>query len=242
MIHPNDEQSLQRMLGVDEIPAKVAAEYAVRLTMYHGDGNSGPLGSLGLIPMVRSLGLGPAAREPDAEVTDWRTVPADGSARIEANYMGSWCPGVFLGFVADGTLAVRLDEDDGMVRECRRHMVRLTGVVDPEFVREDDTPPHALLPDAEASEASEAEEVREVGDTEEVVEDDGELIDIDEPPEKIAVDARVWIENDKETLDGTLVEVGENSKVLVLVDDEEEPREFEAADVVSQEAPAAEED
>ena len=125
MIAPQDEQSLQRMLGQDVIPADVAAEYTLRKRMFDGDGSGGPLGTLGCIDLLRFLGHAPPALAAAAGDVEWHNLPQDGSLSVEARFFGDWKLGVFLGFVEHGILAVKLDED-GIVHECHRHIVRLT--------------------------------------------------------------------------------------------------------------------
>jgi len=125
-----DEDSLVRMLGIraDEIPASVIAEYELRLRMFHGDGNSGPMGTLGIIDLLRSMKLGPPARKPQEAVMDWARVPMDGSVRVEARKHNDgeakWFAGTYMGQVGAGTLAVRLDGRE-WVDEFSRRNVRL---------------------------------------------------------------------------------------------------------------------
>jgi len=125
-----DEDSLVRMLGVemDGIPTSVVAEYELRLRMFHSDGNSGPLGTVGIIDMLRSMKLGPPKAKPKEAVLDWAGVPHDGTVRVEAkrddNGEAKWLAGIFLGQVRVGTLAVRLDGRE-WIDEFSRKNVRL---------------------------------------------------------------------------------------------------------------------
>ncbi len=123
MIHPHDEQSLQRMLGMSNIPGHVRDEAELWTQMYHRDGNSGPLGSKVLIPLVRSLGYAPPQLTKPTKAV-WQDLPA--GSRVEAYFMGLWQAGVFQGLGPGGVLAVKLDTDPN-VRECRPDMVRLAG-------------------------------------------------------------------------------------------------------------------
>ncbi len=129
MIHRQDREMLGTMLGVDEqsLPAKVEAECAIRTKMLHQVGPSGPLGPLALIAILRGLGQGPQPDAPRPDKTDWRQYPDDGTTRVEARFGGGWQPGVFLGFVQNGTLAVRLDNFADLV-ECRYDIVRLAPI------------------------------------------------------------------------------------------------------------------
>lgn len=128
MPHFQDQETLQRILGLDELPENVLQEADLRTQMYHRSGASGPMGSLAMIAMVREMKLAPSASATaKSGKQDWRELPQDGSVRIEAGpFFGSMLPGVFLGFVQAGTLAVHLDDDNpGFVREVRADMVRM---------------------------------------------------------------------------------------------------------------------
>jgi len=106
-----DENSLARMLNVPaaQIPESVLAEYELRLHLFHCDGHSGPLGTLGLICMLRSMDLG---RPPPAEQrvdVDWSRIPTNGSVRVEARIErrggeAQWVSGVYAGQVGPGKL------------------------------------------------------------------------------------------------------------------------------------------
>jgi hypothetical protein len=119
------------MLGTEQIPPEVEHEYGVWQDLYHSSGCVGHLGPQLLVAMVRRIGFGKVRDEAaSAESVDWRQYPI-GKTRVEARFMGQWMPGLFLGFVENGMIAVRLD-DDTYVRECRPDMVRLAGIVDDE--------------------------------------------------------------------------------------------------------------
>lgn len=125
MMIPADLDSIKRMLGCDDnsIPKIIRREYQIRLRMFHCNGNSGALGTLGLIDMLRSLKYGPAVPVDPPKYIDWTRVPTDGSVHVEAKtpayekvmgHMGRngsehWRPGVYVGRVGVGSLAVRLD-------------------------------------------------------------------------------------------------------------------------------------
>ncbi len=117
MILTADLDSLKRMLGCEreeDIPSRVVVEYQVRLRMFHADGNSGPLGSIGLIDMCRALRAGPKPPPKQPRVTDWTKMPSDGSLTVEARPAGEngeWKAGVYLGRVKAGTLAIRFAGD-----------------------------------------------------------------------------------------------------------------------------------
>lgn len=131
MIIMADEDSLSRMLGVPaaQIPESVLAEYQLRLRMFHCDGNAGPLGTIGIIDMLRSMKLGMRPPGPQPTSIDWSRVPMNGSVRVMAKVTGNngepkWASGVYVGQVGVGALAVRLD-GDRWVHEMRRDDVRI---------------------------------------------------------------------------------------------------------------------
>ncbi len=132
MIIRADEDSLGRMLGVPnaQIPAAVLAEYELRLRMFHCDGNSGLLGTIGIIDMLRSMKLGVRERDKPPTQVDWSGVPMDGTVRVEARVPGKdgkgtiRALGVYVGQVGVGSLAVRLDGSE-YVHEVRRDAVRI---------------------------------------------------------------------------------------------------------------------
>lgn len=125
LIHPRDEECLKNMLGIESLPLILLEEVDLQTRMYHKAGPNGPIGALGLISLVRSLGLKPPRQKPESPAnTDWRKYKQDGSVKVEAMFCGSWQPGVFRGFSANGMLAICM-ESDGYVKEVRAGIVRL---------------------------------------------------------------------------------------------------------------------
>lgn len=127
MMLPSDYDSLKRILKVEDVPDDVRREVSLRTILYHRDGNSGPLRTLALIDAIRFLGYEPHTEEPKPTAVDWRTVPDDGTVRVEARFNGTWMAGSYIGIVEHGTVAVKMDHDE-FVRECRPDMVRFEGV------------------------------------------------------------------------------------------------------------------
>lgn len=197
-MHVQDEISLDRMLG--SIPDEVREECDLRTKMFHCDGNSGPLGSLGLIDMLRSMRLGPRKVEEKPEVTIWRNLPQDGSVRVEARYFGAWMPGVFRGFVEGGTLAVQLDEEPEM-KECSPSIVRRASSPPPTVPFDPDEPAPEEPMDESGDESTEA------FDWTTLVKGHG-----------------VWVEEDSEIKDAVFDSVAKDGKIVVLVEGEEKPR------------------
>ena len=90
MIIKADEDSMGRMLGVPaaQIPESVLAEYELRLRLFHSDGNSGPLGTIGVIDMLRSMKLGVRRPAKPPTAVDWSLVPMNGTVRVMAKVSG----------------------------------------------------------------------------------------------------------------------------------------------------------
>jgi len=202
-MHPQDLLSIQRMLGESQTSLEIEHEYKVRLQMYHRDGNSGPLGTLGLLDMLRFLKLAPPAAEERAPEIDWREMPQDGRVRVEARFWGSWMPGVFLGFIESGTLAIRLDHDP-VIRECRKDMVRFVEISDSPFeLPEPPSPAAAVLekpePVEEQSEPGGLDEAEEYGDAGSPVK--GQDVDWATLP----AGTPVWVEMDDDLQDAVYV-------------------------------------
>lgn len=131
-INPTDYESLRRIAGFEAIPKAVEKEYELRCRMFHRDGQSGPLGTAMLVDMLRALDyVAPKTATAEAGGIEWGSFPTDGSIRVQARYFGDWQPGVFVRMESEGMLGIRLDDDE-MVRECRRDIVRLvTNQADP---------------------------------------------------------------------------------------------------------------
>jgi len=209
LIHPNDEPVLLAITGQSRVSEEIAAEYEIRIGMYHRAGGSGHLGVIGLIDLVRSVGITPIPIIERPKKVDWRKYPQNGSTRVEARFFGTWQPGAFLGFVEAGTLAVRLD-DDVVVKECRSDMVRLAQdqsprrpVVEPErdtVSRSEDKPEYiplekmrSLLGSKIIDEPSEPDDGPEEADQPDV--------DIN----SISPGSRLWVALDGDVKGGTLI-------------------------------------
>lgn len=205
MLTVQDEQTLGRLVG-GEIPEDLRQECEMRTRMFHSAGHSGPLGAVGLIDAVRSLGYKPPHVEPPVPKVNWRLYPQDGSTRVEAKFFGQWMRGRFLGFVESGILAVRLDDDE-VVKECRPDMVRL---VETEETSEEGPDARIELIDA-------------VADTAEMPAVSGvpDLINL-QPGDTL------WIEEGDEVKDASFLSVEEDGGCIALVEGEEESRKIPA--------------
>jgi len=218
LIAPQDEQTLQRFLGCQEIPAAVAAEYEIRKRMFDMDGSAGPLGTVGLIDLVRSLGLGPKAPDPIPTDVNWRDYPQDGSVRVMAGpFFGDMQPGVFLGFVQYGTLAIRTDFDQA-VHECRKDMVRLatSQVAVGDSLSPDKPDARAALLDAPAQAQPEAAPV--------IVQAANERPAWQADPSfdwaTVPVDEPVWVMYQGDLVNGKFNRLGLPGEVVVTLEDE----------------------
>lgn len=165
-----DEETITRLLG--SIPEDVAEEVELRTRMYHRAGGSGPIGTLSIIEAVRHCGHKPDLLPEKPVQIDWRQLPQDGSVRVEAKFFGQWLPGQFIGFVDYGNLAIRFD-DDLIVKECPRHIVRLMEV-------EEDRGPAPLQPEPRINLIKDDDDTVSVGFASEHEEGESVWVDIDE--------------------------------------------------------------
>jgi hypothetical protein len=230
LLAPQDEQSLQRFLGCQEVPPAVAAEYAIRKRMFDMDGSAGPLGTVGLIDLVRSLGLGPKAPEPIPTDVNWRDYPQDGSVRVMAGpFFGDMQAGTFLGFVQNGTLAIKTDFDQ-VVHECRRDMVRLSTTPVPisDNLSLNQPDARAAILDAPAQTQPEAQGGEEAPSVPQsapvVVQGANERPTWQADPsfdwESVAPGEAVWVSHQNDVIDAKFTRLGLPGEVIVTLEDE----------------------
>lgn len=208
-----DQQVLQAILGVEQLPEDVVQEAELRTKLYHGAGAcSGPLGPLAMIDLVRFLGHRPKKAEPKVEGVIWRNLTTDGSVKVVAGpFFGSMQEGVFLGIMPDGKLAIKINVD-GMVRECRQQMVTLASEGHVDY--KEPAPPVADL-------------IQEPIDTQ-----DEEIPEF--AWESVSKDAPVWVSqgDDKDPLTGSFVKVLKDGKLSVKIEGEDKARAFEKETVL----------
>ena len=236
MLTVQDEQLLGRLLG-GNIPDEVRRECAIRTRMFHSSGHSGPMGALGLIDAIRSLGYGPPEPVAVPVKVNWREYPQDGSTKVEAKFFGQWMRGAFLGFVEAGTLAVRMD-DDGIVRECRPDMVRLAEVDEPPEEGPDariELLDVVELDDPVVAPVEETVELVEEADTAEETVDEPVVEDDPPPVEQLAVPKvdpqpgdLVWVEEDDDVKDAIFSAHDEDGAILAMVEGETAIRKIPA--------------
>ena len=241
-IHRDDEFMLQQMLGSTEpIPDTLAAEYTLRRRLYHATGSTGPLGAIGLVDLLRSVSIEPRAAQISPEQTpiSWRNLDRDGSVRVEVRMRGSWVPGVYLGQVANGTLAIKLEDDDE-VREIhpRPDVVRLAldQNTEPEFVELakvakvvfERKAANAPIPveDESAAAIQAAEAATDVSVPDEYIEEDEPRVGTTDwttvPKGRV-----VWVSDGDDIKDG-VYEGSQDGQPLVTLENEKEVRKFSA--------------
>lgn len=190
-LHNDDAESLQRMLGLDVLPERVLIEYHLRISMFHRAGGNGPLGHLGLVEMCRALNLLPASLEKIETKVEWGQIPVDGRARIEADLLGAWRPGVFRGIGIGGAFVVELDGDP-VYREVSRARIRLVKVTD-----------SAEIPEEKSTDDS--SETPAEGNVEPVSEEESPAPEPDgtSPWDEVQAGVAVCVETPTGTLEGT---------------------------------------
>src|SRR5690606_28678819 len=119
-----DLTAILAILGEPTVPVKVEREYRVRREMLHRSGAPGPLGPLGVVDLMRSLGYSCRPRKPDADSINWREQPR-GTA-VDVLVGDVWRRGESCGLGGAGLLYVRRN-DTSVVEEVRRVNVRLAG-------------------------------------------------------------------------------------------------------------------
>ena len=247
VILPGDLTSLKRMLRCDDegISDNLMYEYRTRIRMFHSDGHSGPMGTLGLLDMLRHMKLGPKPSPESAIVTDWNKMPTNGTLRVEVCHKDkdddgeeviTWMSGMYIGRVADGLLAVRLDGDT-WVHEYRPFDVRLLIIKDempPKKPKKVVEPEPVRIPLASETWLHEVPEPEPEPEPEPdpmpappvfappVV----ELVELADPGDE------VWVTTDGDIKDGTYQGRDSTSgKVFVQLLDEESPRLVDAKQI-----------
>lgn len=116
MFDPEDYQNLINATGLSEVHVStdetLQHEYLIWQRMYHSMGGQGSLPPFLMIPMLRLLGINPAApAKPTPVAVDWRRVKLGARVAAAADD-GREFTGEFCGIIQDGMLGVRLDGDD----------------------------------------------------------------------------------------------------------------------------------
>lgn len=129
MILAQDEMTIQRMLGCNEVPADVHDEYLKRVRFLHRETAGGPMGPGMVVDMLRFLGFEPAISGSDnPDMVDWRQV--ERGTRVKVRRAGRWTASDvvcrFEGFVDMGTLAVELP--GGRVDEFNKCDVKILAI------------------------------------------------------------------------------------------------------------------
>lgn len=204
MILPDDEMTIQRMLGVGVVPSDVHDEYMNRVRFLHREVAGGPMGPGMVVDMLRFLGYEPGKTgSTQTGVLDWRKV--DRGTLVQVRRAGHWTAAEmecrFEGFVDSGTLAVLLP--GGRVDEFNKCDVRILevdteGIVPPEeglggTMRDGAPDPDArvgLLDDKPADEPSDSlshegepqdSDAKQADASAGKLNEDGELVELTEP-------------------------------------------------------------
>ena len=129
MILAQDEMTIQRMLGCNEIPQDIHDEYLRRIRFLHRETSGGPMGPGMIVDLLRFMGCEPAVSGSDnPAMVDWREV--ERGTRVKVRRAGRWTANDvvcrFEGFVDMGTLAVELPT--GRVDEFNKCDVRILAI------------------------------------------------------------------------------------------------------------------
>ena len=222
LILEEDLDSIKRMLGCDEqsIPGCILAEYRVRLRMFHCNGHSGPMGTLGLIDLLRSLKYGPRKQSDPLRIIDWSRMPTNGTLHVEAKVhitkdKMEWQPGVYLGRVGVGGVAVRLDGHK-WVHEFSPRDVRIPISKEEETEVKDGPPPTVITlePPQPVHQRKSRPKIPSIPP------EDGK-----NPLNRAKIGDDLWVQEEEDLLDASYQgRIGD--EILVLVEGEEKPRSF----------------
>ncbi len=108
MIHSDDRQALQRMLRGDLTP-EVTQEAELRTQLFHRDGNSGRLGTIECINILRFLGLGvlDEVRNAPLETYDFRKIAIGSDLWVKNEQDGYYRKATYVGDHPMGRVAIR---------------------------------------------------------------------------------------------------------------------------------------
>lgn len=108
LIHPLDQEILSKMLGQAVLPDSVVSEYVEWQALFHR-GQSGPLGALTLVAMLRQLGIQAPKKKVVRKPVDWSKVPLGTKIVVEGEE--DRLVGTYTGMVAGGTIGVQFEGD-----------------------------------------------------------------------------------------------------------------------------------
>jgi hypothetical protein len=108
MLHPDDRQTLIRMVG--PVPTELEQEALLRTQLYHRAGNTGPLGVVECVNIVRYLGLGvlEVVQNKPLETYDFRTIKVDTTLWVKGQE-GYYRKAKYVGDHPGGKVAVRYE-------------------------------------------------------------------------------------------------------------------------------------
>ena len=180
MIIAQDEMTIQRMLGCNEVPVDVYDEYLRRVRYLHRETSGGPIGPGMVVDMLRFLGYEPGVTGSDNPgMVDWRQV--ERGTRVRVRRAGKWtskdvvCR--FEGFVDMGTLAVELP--GGYVDELNKCDVQVLSKddlgEDAGFAQDDKQQSGSLADGTPDPDARVGLQEQDLGPSQELTEDSPEL-------------------------------------------------------------------
>jgi hypothetical protein len=139
-IQGQDYETIHRMLGSENFPSELVAEYDIRIRMLHVSGGGVCLGPVGCVDLCRSVGLASWSPRRESVAIDWREVKPGADLVVDDN--GVMKIGQYRGQNAPGRINVKFDSEE-WVAEYSSSVVRLAVTDDflpkPETVP-DDTP------------------------------------------------------------------------------------------------------
>jgi len=210
-IHPDDEDTIISMIGT--LPEDVETEYMKWLRMKHRGGESGRLGTVPLVCMLRSLGYGPPEPKRRAVSTDgvvrWRSVK-EGS-KVSVMEDGDVKVGTYVGKSVDGTIAI-IFPDTGFIYEYSpKDVTLLKGL--PEDIDEESMEVIEDAVDARMQSLDDSFEDDKVEYDEISMENDWGAVEVGD---------RVMYGEDEDTYEGTFVCIGpKDFEVTILHSDGE---------------------
>jgi len=133
MFVPEDEGHIHRILGSSEVPHRVSAEYELRKGLWHAGGESGPLGLMACIEIIRFCGENPKHAVNRPAQISWDKISP--GTEVVADVDGRKIKGEYDHRVTAGTLAINLATvTNGFTSEVPEKDVTLLQYVDPSEV------------------------------------------------------------------------------------------------------------
>ena len=178
--HPTDFEQYVKITG--HPPTEEASEAYAKLVTVRHRFQTGPVGYDNLINMAFRLDIPFKAAPPKKTImnSDWESLPADGSARVEVMMYGDWQPARYRGKIAGGTIAVEMENEPGHIVELTRTTSDLVRIIESDpFEQTEDPALEAISPLARTFKEDEEREYATDEDMDDDEPDEPETIDID---------------------------------------------------------------